>query len=89
MKSSKLRISAGNSPGTAQVASNAENVSIWWRHHEKKIISSAKFYRIPKGPTDNILAMAQVMFDVEKVTNHDNLNQYWPSSMTPCRVTRL
>ena len=29
---------AGNSPGTgelpAQMASNAENVSIWWRHHE-------------------------------------------------------
>ena len=30
----------GNSPGTgefpAQKASNAENVSIWWRHHESK-----------------------------------------------------
>ena len=29
----------GNSPGTgefpAQMASNAENVSIWWRHHER------------------------------------------------------
>ena len=29
---------AGNSPGTgefpAQIASNAENVSIWWRHHK-------------------------------------------------------
>ena len=29
----------GNSPGTgefpAQMASNAENVSTWWRHHEK------------------------------------------------------
>ena len=37
---SKLRVTglcAGNSPGTgeipAQMASNAENVSIWWRHH--------------------------------------------------------
>ena len=32
------RLCAGNSPGTgefpAQMASNAENVSIWWRHHE-------------------------------------------------------
>ena len=32
---------AGNSPGTgefpAQMASNAENVSIWWRHHELSI----------------------------------------------------
>ena len=36
-KQSKLRIRglcAGNSPVTAQVASNAENISIWWRHHE-------------------------------------------------------
>ena len=38
---SKLRVTglcAGNSPGTgefpAQMASYAENVSIWWRHHE-------------------------------------------------------
>ena len=42
-KASKLRVTglcAGNSPGTgefpAQMASNAENVSIWWRHHELK-----------------------------------------------------
>ena len=41
-KTSKLRVTglcAGNSPGTgefpAQMASNAENVSIWWRHHAK------------------------------------------------------
>ena len=39
-KPSKLRVTGlcvGNSPGTdefpAQKASNAENVSIWWRHH--------------------------------------------------------
>ena len=37
----KLRVTglcAGNPPGTcefpAQMASNAENVSIWWRHHD-------------------------------------------------------
>ena len=41
-KTSKLYVTglcAGNSPVTgefpAQMASNAENVSIWWRHHEK------------------------------------------------------
>ena len=41
-KTSKLRVTglcAGNSPMTgefpAQMASNAENVFIWWRHHEK------------------------------------------------------
>ena len=40
-KTSKLRVTGlceGNSPGTGefpeQMASNAENVSIWWRHHE-------------------------------------------------------
>ena len=35
-KTSKLRVTslcAGNSPGTGEMASNAENVSIWWRHH--------------------------------------------------------
>ena len=42
-KTSKLRVTglcAGNSPVTgefpAQMASNAENVSIWWRYHEKR-----------------------------------------------------
>ena len=41
-KTSKLRVNglcAGNSAGTgefpAQRASNAENVFIWWRHHDK------------------------------------------------------
>ena len=40
-KTSNLRVTglcAGNSPVTgefpAQMASNAENVSIWWRHHD-------------------------------------------------------
>ena len=40
-KTSKHRVTglcAGNSPGTgespAQMASYAENISIWWRHHE-------------------------------------------------------
>ena len=41
-ETSKLRVTglcAGNSPVTgefpAQMANNTENVSIWWRHHEK------------------------------------------------------
>ena len=41
IKHQKLRVTglcAGNSPVTgefpAQMASNAENVSIWWRHHD-------------------------------------------------------
>ena len=45
-KTLKLRVTglcAGNSPGTgefpAQMASYAENVSIWWRHHEVSYVS--------------------------------------------------
>ena len=43
-KTSKLRVTglcAGNSPGTgefpAEMASYAENVSIWWRHHDPSV----------------------------------------------------
>ena len=43
-KTSKLRVTGlcvGNSPGTgefpAQMANNAENVSIWWRHHARSM----------------------------------------------------
>ena len=39
-KTIKLRVTglcAGNSPGASEcMASNAENVSIWWRHHENE-----------------------------------------------------
>ena len=44
-KTSKQRVTGlcvGNSPGTgefsAQMASNARNISIWWRHHEGCIV---------------------------------------------------
>ena len=46
-KTSKLRVTglcAGNSPVTGefppQMASNAENVSIWWRHHDAHLADS-------------------------------------------------
>ena len=68
-KTSKLRVTglcAGNSPETgefpAQMASNAENVSIWWRHHadnkmtdeaHKKDISESVQLKSP-GPRLNI-----------------------------------
>ena len=51
-KTSKLRVTGlcvGNSPGTgefpAQMASNAENVSIWWRHHGEKILRPTVDFR--------------------------------------------
>ena len=50
-KTSKLRVMglcAGNSPVTGefptQMASNAENVSIWWRHHVMWIVNDASAY---------------------------------------------
>ena len=58
-KTSKLRVTglcAGNSPGTgefpAQMASNAENVSIWWRHHEIvqiRITNNQHFWHLNLG----------------------------------------
>ena len=51
-KTSNLRVTglcAGNSPGTgefpAQKASNAENVSIWWRHHVSVVYHAKKCSR--------------------------------------------
>ena len=52
-KTSKPRVTGlcvGNSPGTgefpAQMASNAENVSIWWRHHEAFPCMTTWFNRV-------------------------------------------
>ena len=49
-KTSKLRVTGlcvGNSPVTgefpAQKASNVENVSIWWRHHDFRAIAVGQF----------------------------------------------
>ena len=54
-KTSKLRVTGlcvGNSPETgefpAQMASNAENVSIWWRHHvDHKVSTMARHHWRP------------------------------------------
>ena len=53
-KASKLRVTGlcgGNSPGTgdfpAQMASNAENVSIWWRHRARRPPYSSSDYQQP------------------------------------------
>ena len=58
-KTSKLRVTglcAGNSPETgefpAQMASNAENVSIWWRHHAPGL--SAYSPLLPSSPAVSV-----------------------------------
>ena len=51
--SASLAICAGNSPVTgefpAQMSSNAENISIWWRHHvvlAYKLIASISLFAV-------------------------------------------
>ena len=87
-KISKLRVTgrcAGNSPVTgefnAQMASNAENVSIWWRHHATYISS--------KGWTSysrsNYLSEFQILYSTQISLWTLNLGMYnwgksWPSA---------
>ena len=59
-KTSKLRVNGlcvGNSTGTgefpAQMASSAENVSIWWRHHGSGIESGGDSMPGTPGPASN------------------------------------
>ena len=83
-KTSKLRVTGlceGNSPGTgefpAQMASYAENVSIWWRHHDL-----ATF--------DQPLLLSHI-FGIRGSPNRRHyLDQWWPSSATYiCDATRV
>ena len=60
-KTSKLRVTGlcvGNSPGTgesaAQMAINAENVSIWWRHHGDITTTDGGSRGIPRSDIINI-----------------------------------
>ena len=82
-KTSKLRFTgpcAGNSPGTgefpAQMTSNAENVSIWWRHHE--IFHSTHW---PSGKVTLILTLVQAMSGCHHATIH-YLSQWWLGSVS-------
>ena len=56
---------AVNSPGTgefpAQMASNAENVSIWWRHHKVKMSFRDFLYRNGPGNDGVPSILVQVM----------------------------
>ena len=69
-KTSKLHVTGlceGNSPVTgefpAQRASNAENVSIWWRHHDQAVFT-ALFSQIWVGLSSHI---AKIMLYHDKV----------------------
>ena len=71
-KTTKLRVTGlcvGNSPETgefsAQMASNAENVSIWWRHHRQNmhclpIVSSVALLELKQSfPVSNLDGYSQ------------------------------
>ena len=97
-KTSKLRVSGlceGNSPVTGEFpshrASNAENVCIWWRHHDVQPVTPAD---LGAWPADNIEAEAvRWLGDSEK--RSESISKYWPQStvcpnFTPSfRVTDL
>ena len=67
-KTSKLRVTglcAGNSPGTsefpAQMASYAENVSIWWRHHVIKMLRGQECLGVDTADRDVIWQLWRTM----------------------------
>ena len=76
-KTSKLRVTGlwvGNSLVTgefpAQMASNEENVSIWWRHHELNIICE-----IVSGDVQNVLLIYSVQRVVTDLVCHSYLTK--------------
>ena len=91
MKTPKLRVTgpcAGNSPVTgefaAQRASNAENVSIWWRHlgNNSPRVSPVVLVTVPHNKS----TLVQVMAWCCQATNH-YLRQCWAIYMLSYGVT--
>ena len=81
-KTSKLRVTglcAGNSPGTgelpAQMASNEEDVSIWWRHHPFCLIVVHK----------EILAETVTTNDFVRIST--DANSLWAYTINYCQTS--
>ena len=84
-KTSKLRVTglcARNLPVTgefpAQMASNAENVSNWWRYHDL-------YQRVQQGISQHWFIW---WIGAQKATRH-NVNQWWSSLLTGMYVRFL
>ena len=84
-KTSKLRVTglcAGNSPVTgdlpAQRASNAENVSIWWRHHVSHIFPflSPLVCKHWKPRSVSLMSGVPDLFDRNKILSGGDLSHY-------------
>ena len=84
-KTSKLRVTGlckGKSPVTgdfpAKTTSNAENVSIWWRHHGCRLaailvlgkMSSLRSFHRSKSPTILLFVQKLVQFNNWKISKH-------------------
>ena len=79
-KTSKLRViglCVGNSPVTGefptQMASNAENVSIWWRHHEWRDVSNCPMHK-------QLIMEIRVAF-CDMTLTHDDVIEWKPSAI--------
>ena len=92
-KISKLRVTglcAGNSLVTAQRASKAENVSIWWRHHDKTIqhvIQCHKTIDTSIWITSKWIRWKQrtngILMEWEKIL--EGVNSCWGENICTCR----
>ena len=85
-KTPKLRVTglcAGNSPEAgefpAQMSSNAENVSIWWRHHAVHSRHACFFRRIDCGVGSILPTVLDCLLLTELLRRHYRL-WLWPSS---------
>ena len=67
----------------AQSASNAENVSIWWRHHDAPIIFSCSFpppYRVLQNAICNVVVWASLQSNWEGLTK-GTVHWLWITSL--------
>ena len=95
-KTSKFRVTglcAGNSPGTgefpAQMPSNAENVSIWWRHHEKgapNYFTKTPSSRHLSSPASRLFAQQFVEADIKR---NIKASYNWPLCSNPTVTDRF
>ena len=84
-KTSRLRITgrcARNSPVTgefpAQRSSNAENVSIWWRHHDMDITENTRRDEMNEMGWRNL-----------ETSLHTLVTSPWPQRVVPCPPVKL
>ena len=89
-KSSKLRatcLCAGNSPVPgefpAQMASHAENVSIWWRHHDHDMKTHSGLY-VFFVVSQNKLLNKQLSCVIDALTLMWRLSTGYIKKMPPC-----